>query len=163
MDDFDYNGDWDAPLTGLPFSPLVAPLVQHSGVPTMEPPEMQPAEFKDQDPRHPDYASFGRRCEDAAMTLMCTPDLASVSLRNHPLTMMANRNAALPPPIPTDQESIARFREVWATISVTHGRPPPSLTKSMDISVADANGTVYVGADNERRGRKRQRKAYVSL
>lgn len=119
-------------------------------------------EFKDQDPANPDYVGFGRRCEDAARSLLSAADLGAVSLRDHPLVAKANLVARLNTRQYSDTDMVRRCQDLWATIRVTP-RPPPSLIHSMDLAVEGGDGTLYVGAENDRRGRKRMRTAYVEM
>jgi hypothetical protein len=121
-------------------------------------------EFKDQDPNNPanfGLDTFGRRCQDAGMTLLRCDDLATVSLRDHPLVMKANVLAWMHSKQNVITATNDRSRDLWATIRLTP-RPPPSIVHSLDLAVEGADGTLYVGADNDRRGRKRMRTAYVN-
>mgnify|MGYP006863143554 CR=1 FL=1 len=82
--------------------------------------------------------------------------------RDHPLVAKANLAARLNNPRYSDADMVKRCQDLWATIRVTP-RQPPALIHSMDIAVEGGDGTMYVGAENDRRGRKRMRTAFVEL
>ena len=126
--------------------------------------EYDQPEFKDQDPDNPVNSvltTFGNRCQAAGLNLLNQGNLATVSLRDHPMVMKANVLAWTNNNPRFANASSDRSHELWATIRLTP-RPPPSMVHSLDLAVEGDDGTLYVGADNGRRGRKRMRTAYVN-